>query len=86
MPGGGGEAHLQGNRVVAFHFLGGKAGRLRGDLQNDGGGVRIRLDVDPGERPQADADEGEQREQDDRASGQRSRDERSQHRGFTDRP
>src|SRR5712675_329486 len=38
------------DRVVAFHLLGGQAGRLRGDLQDHRRRVRVGFDIEPGER------------------------------------
>jgi hypothetical protein len=39
------ESDLHRYGVVTLHFFGREPGRLRGDFQNDGGGIGISLDI-----------------------------------------
>jgi hypothetical protein len=66
----GGEADFHGNGVIALHFLGRQPGRLGGDLQNDGRGIWVSLDVELAERNQPPDDEDQKAEQNNRAAGQ----------------
>src|SRR5262249_53515806 len=67
-PGCDGQADLDGNGVVPLHLFCGQAGRLGRDLEDDGGGVRVRLDVDLGECPQTTTDQHDQAQHHDGAA------------------
>ena len=64
------KADFHGDGVVALHFLGRETGRLRGDLQDDGRGIGVSLDVELGEGDQAGDEEHQKAEQNDRAAGE----------------
>ena len=76
----GGEADLERDRVVTLHLLRRQAGGLRGDLQDDGGRVRVGLDIEAREGEHARADEHQQPEQHERPARQRECDKPLEHR------
>ena len=80
--GRGGEADFHRNGIVALHFLGRQARRLRGDFQDDRRRVRIGLDVQLRIGDEAAADEHQQPEQNDRAARQPEGENGLQHRNY----
>ena len=77
--GRGVEPNLHGARVVTFHLLGREARRLRGNFQDDGRGVRIRLDVEHLESNEPGAGKQQQTQHHNRAAAQAKCDERLEH-------
>ena len=64
------EPHLDRDRVIALHLLGGEAAGLRGDLQHDRRRIGIGLDVEPGKRKNAGRHKAHQAQQDQRTPRQ----------------
>ena len=73
------EPDLHRRRVVLLHLLGGEAGGLRGDLENDRRGIGIRLDIELDVGGNTGRDEDEHAEQDDRPAAERESDDGSEH-------
>ena len=80
--GRGVEPDLHGDGVVTLHLLGGEARRLRGDFQDHGRGVGIRLDIEHLESNKPGEGKQHQAQHHNRAAAQAKCDERFEHSGF----
>ena len=69
-PGVAAESDLDGDRIIPFHLLGGEAGSLRGDFQNDRRRIRIGFDIQPAEGEQASAEKHQEAHQHQRTTRQ----------------
>ena len=64
------EPDLHRNGIIFLHLLGGQAGRLRGDFQNDRCRIWIGFDIEPRKRDESRGAEHHKTEDNDRAARQ----------------